>query len=107
MTRTEGFTTMDEHVPGQTGRVRGTLFRRHCAPVSITLTAHGGATTTPASFELHDLDLPLHPGEIIVVQCQGGGVFKCRRSLGHANRCEVIATRPDTDVESCWADGDT
>jgi hypothetical protein len=60
---------------------------------------------TPASFELHDLDRSPLPDEVIVLQCQGGGVFKCRM-LKHANRCEVLATRPDTDVESCWNDVD-
>jgi hypothetical protein len=81
------------------------LFRRQGPPVPVTLIAHGEIGGTPASFELHDLDQSLLPDEVIVLQCQGGGIFKCRMSK-HENRCEVLATRPDTDVESCWNDVD-
>jgi hypothetical protein len=89
------------------GKVSGMLFRRQGPPVSVSLTPHGDAGDgVPTAFEVHGLGAPLQHDEVVVVQCQGGGLFKCRM-VGDSHRCTVLSTRADSDVESCWADDAT
>jgi hypothetical protein len=86
------------------GRVSGMLFRRQGPPVPVSLTPHGDAGNgAPSAFELHECAATLQRDELIVVQCQGGGLFKCRM-LGDSHRCTVLSTREDSDVEACWSD---
>jgi hypothetical protein len=74
-------------------RRHGLVFRRHTNIESIDFTPHGaGLSGQPAYFELHNLDEPLEPDELLVLKADDGGpAFTCQ-ALDRTNVCAVVAS---------------